>query len=67
VDLPYLAQLKPGDKIRFKEVSIEEAHDLIQQQEKDIIRLMEQYKQIENQYDHWFSSLLKKWIKYFNK
>ncbi len=34
VDLPYLAQLQPGDTIRFQEIKLEEAHNLIQKQEK---------------------------------
>jgi antagonist of KipI len=33
VDLPYIAQAKPGDKVRFKEVSITHAHELLHQQE----------------------------------
>jgi len=29
IDLPRLAQLKPGDKLRFTEISINEAHNLV--------------------------------------
>jgi antagonist of KipI len=29
VDLPYLAQLQAGDKIRFQEITIEESHNLL--------------------------------------
>jgi biotin-dependent carboxylase-like uncharacterized protein len=34
VDLPKLAQAKPGDTLRFEKVSLEEAHDLIRAQER---------------------------------
>jgi allophanate hydrolase subunit 2 len=33
-DLPKVAQLKPGDRIRFKPISIEEAHLLFREQEE---------------------------------
>jgi allophanate hydrolase subunit 2 len=33
-DLPKVAQLKPGDQVRFKPISIEEAYDLLKEQEK---------------------------------
>jgi biotin-dependent carboxylase-like uncharacterized protein len=33
-DLPRVAQLKPGDQVRFMPVSIEEAHDLLREQEE---------------------------------
>jgi antagonist of KipI len=33
-DLPMVAQLKPGDQVRFKPVSIEEAHLLLREQEE---------------------------------
>lgn len=36
VDLPKVAQLKPGDRVRFQAVSIEEAHDLFKKQEEQI-------------------------------
>ncbi|MCM3612021.1 biotin-dependent carboxyltransferase family protein [Planococcus sp. MERTA32b] len=36
VDLPLVSQLKPGDRLRFKEVSIEEAQRLLRLQEKTI-------------------------------
>lgn len=32
-DIPVLAQLKPGDKIKFKELSIEEAHQALREYE----------------------------------
>ncbi|NDI35685.1 biotin-dependent carboxyltransferase family protein [Chengkuizengella sediminis] len=36
VDLPLIAQLKPGDSLMFQEVTLEEAEFLYLQQEKDI-------------------------------
>ena len=33
-DLPKVAQLKPGDQVRFTPVSIESAHELLREQEK---------------------------------
>ena len=33
IDLPKVAQLKPGDRVRFKPISIEESHDLLKEQE----------------------------------
>ena len=33
-DLPRVAQLKPGDQVRFTPISIEEAHDLLREQEE---------------------------------
>ncbi|SHM82606.1 biotin-dependent carboxylase uncharacterized domain-containing protein [Caldanaerovirga acetigignens] len=35
-DLPKLAQLKPGDKVKFKAVKVKEAHDLLRAMEKNI-------------------------------
>jgi antagonist of KipI len=35
-DLNKVAQLKPGDRVRFKPISIEEAHSLLREQEKRI-------------------------------
>lgn len=39
VDLPLLAQLKPGDKIRFKEISLEEAQTLYLAKELELKKL----------------------------
>ena len=39
VDLPYIAQLKPGDKIKFVEVSHEEAQRLYLEREREIQQL----------------------------
>jgi biotin-dependent carboxylase-like uncharacterized protein len=33
-DLPKVAQLKPGDQVRFKPISIEESHGLLKEQEE---------------------------------
>lgn len=35
VDLPRAAQLRPGDRVRFREVSLGEAHALLQRREHD--------------------------------
>ena len=45
-DLPRVAQLKPGDRVKFKRISIEEAHRLLKEQEE---RLKKFKKIIENQ------------------
>jgi biotin-dependent carboxylase-like uncharacterized protein len=36
-DLPRVAQLKPGDQVRFMPISIAEAHDLLKEQEKRLM------------------------------
>jgi len=44
-DLPKVAQLKPGDQVRFKPISIEESHDLLKEQEerlKDFKEILQQ-------------------------
>jgi antagonist of KipI len=41
VDLPYLAQFKPGEVVRFKEISLEEAQELL----LDIERRLQLFKQ----------------------
>lgn len=46
VDLPKLAQAKPGDTIRFKTISIEDAHKLLRDQEIFLKSLEEQSSQI---------------------
>ena len=40
VDISRLAQLKPGNKIRFKSITIEEAQQLIKQQSREISELI---------------------------
>jgi allophanate hydrolase subunit 2 len=45
IDLPKVAQLKPGDRVRFKSISIEESHDLLKEQEgrlKDFKEILQQ-------------------------
>lgn len=39
VDLPVVAQKKPGDSLRFSEISLSESHSLYLQREKDIAAL----------------------------
>ena len=36
VDLPIAAQLRPGDEVRFREVTLAEAHQLLMQRERDL-------------------------------
>jgi biotin-dependent carboxylase-like uncharacterized protein len=36
MDLPKVAQLKPGDQVRFKPISIEEAYNLLKEQEDQL-------------------------------
>ncbi len=44
VDIPYLAQLKPGDRIRFKKITLDEAHKLIKQREEKLEKLINDFK-----------------------
>jgi antagonist of KipI len=39
VDLPLISQLNPGDRIRFKEISLEEAQKRLLDQEQHIRQL----------------------------
>ena len=41
VDLPLVAQLRPGDRLRFREVTLDEAHELAVDRERDIAMLRE--------------------------
>jgi antagonist of KipI len=41
VDIPIAAQLRPGDKVRFCEVSLEEAHELLLARERSLAVLRE--------------------------
>ncbi len=41
-DLPKVAQLKPGDRVRFEPISIEDAHHLLREQEKKIKNFISQ-------------------------
>ncbi|WP_432663625.1 biotin-dependent carboxyltransferase family protein [Wukongibacter baidiensis] len=45
VDLPYLAQLKTGDRIKFEKISIVEAQKLIKERERKLIRCIEDMKE----------------------
>lgn len=42
VDLPKVAQAKPGDKIVFQKSNLQEAHQLIKEQENKFVKLKEQ-------------------------
>lgn len=42
VDLPLISQLKTGDKIRFKEINLDEAQSLLEKQEKIINTLFKE-------------------------
>ena len=44
-DLPKVAQLKPGDHVRFAPVSVEEAHHLLQRQEELLLRFKDSFEQ----------------------
>ena len=41
VDLPLVAQLRPGDAVRFREVTLEEAHELVHGREHALAMLRE--------------------------
>lgn len=41
VDLPYLAQLKAGDRLKFEKISIDEAQELIKERERKLTNYME--------------------------
>ena len=43
-DLPLLGQIKPGDDVRFKAVSLDEAHQLLAGVEKNIRKFEESLK-----------------------
>jgi antagonist of KipI len=44
-DLPKVAQLKPGDRVRFKPISIEESHGLLKEQEERLKEFKEILRQ----------------------
>jgi allophanate hydrolase subunit 2 len=44
-DLPKVAQLKPGDQVRFTPIAIEEAHDLLKNQEERLKEFKEILRQ----------------------
>ncbi len=43
VDLPYVAQLKTGNRVRFESITIDEAHELIKVQEKGVDQLISDF------------------------
>lgn len=47
-DIALLAQLKPGCSIRFKEITVDEAHAILREKEQEIIELMGSYKERED-------------------
>ena len=49
VDLPLLAQLKPGDTLRFERIALDEAHNLIHEQELALTQLQASIKAVRNQ------------------
>ncbi len=49
VDLPKVAQAKPGDKIIFKEISLVEAHDLLRELEEKINFLRDKCQRVEEE------------------
>ncbi|SHJ71376.1 5-oxoprolinase subunit C family protein [Paramaledivibacter caminithermalis] len=40
VDIPYLAQLKAGDRVRFQQINIEEAQTLLKEREEKLLKLV---------------------------
>jgi antagonist of KipI len=44
VDLPRVAQLKPGDRVRFAPVSVEEAHHFLREQERRLQGFKESFE-----------------------
>ena len=44
-DLPKVAQLKPGDRVKFVPVSVEEAHQLLREQEERLMSFKEFFEQ----------------------
>jgi allophanate hydrolase subunit 2 len=44
-DLSKVAQLKPGDRVRFAPVSVEEAHQLLREQEERLLQFRDFFEQ----------------------
>ncbi len=44
VDLPYLAQLKTGDRIKFEKISIDDAQQLLKEREIGLTRVIEEFE-----------------------
>jgi biotin-dependent carboxylase-like uncharacterized protein len=45
VDLSKVAQLKPGDRVRFVPISVEEAHHILREQEEELLRFKDFFEQ----------------------
>lgn len=45
VDIPYLAQLRPGDTLRFKSIALETAHQMYIHQHEKISELINEFEQ----------------------
>lgn len=46
VDLPYLAQLKAGDKVNFKRVTVDEAQRLLRQREERTLEVINEFEEM---------------------
>jgi allophanate hydrolase subunit 2 len=44
VDINKLAQMKPGDRVRFEKISLESAHSLLMKEEKELRELKENFQ-----------------------
>lgn len=44
VDLPYLAQLKTGDKVRFEKIDIADAQKLLKEREMDLTKISKKFE-----------------------
>ena len=45
MDLSKVAQLKPGDRVRFAPISVEEAHRLLREQEERLLKFKDFFEQ----------------------
>jgi allophanate hydrolase subunit 2 len=45
VDINKLAQMKPGDRVRFEKISLESAHSLLMKEEKELRELKENFQE----------------------
>lgn len=46
VDIPYLAQLKAGDKVKFQKISIQEAQTLVKDREERLLEIITEFEKI---------------------
>ena len=46
VDLPYLAQLKAGDKVGFEKITVDEAQKLLRQREERILEAINEFEEM---------------------